>query len=233
VWLARLGFCIQIAIEIGIDFDSLNVGFRHAHPTSLCRLFLNGPESSAEAIATGLSGCRQSGDRQGLTVRIEACAAKTDNAQVGVRARRTLFHPTPPRQASMKDLVWDKTLSVDVPEIDEDHRRLVDLYNLLKHAVADGEPKDYIAALTEELIACTAWHFRHEERLMLKYRYDGVAAHKAEHEELIDSGKELQQKLLAPGKPVSSDEIQRLEHWLVGHILGTDMDLGAYLAQEM
>lgn len=39
----------------------------------------------------------------------------------------------------MKDLVWDKTLSVEVPEIDEDHRRLMDLYNLLKHAVADRE----------------------------------------------------------------------------------------------
>jgi len=133
----------------------------------------------------------------------------------------------------MKDLVWDETLSVDVPEIDDDHRRLVDLYNLLKHAVADGESRDYIEALAEELIACTAWHFRHEERLMLKYRYDGLAAHKTEHEELIESGKELQQKLLAQGEAVSAEEIQLLEHWLVGHILGADMGLGAYLAQEM
>jgi hemerythrin-like metal-binding protein len=133
----------------------------------------------------------------------------------------------------MKDLVWDETLSVDVPEIDEDHRRLVDLYNLLKHAVTAGESKEYIEALTEELIACTAWHFRHEERLMLKYRYEGLAAHKAEHAELIESGRELQRKLLAQGKAVSTDEIELLEHWLVGHILGTDMDLGAYLAETM
>ncbi len=133
----------------------------------------------------------------------------------------------------MKDLIWDETLSVDVPEIDEDHRRLVDLYNLLKRAVTAGESKDYIEALTEELIACTAWHFRHEERLMLKYRYDGLAVHKAEHAELIESGRELQRKLLAQGKAVSTEEIELLEHWLVGHILGTDMDLGAYLAETM
>jgi hemerythrin len=68
---------------------------------------------------------------------------------------------------------------------------------------------------------------------MLKYRYDGLAAHKAEHEELIETGKELQRKLLAEGKAVSAEEIELLEHWLIGHILGTDMDLGAYLAQQM
>ena len=37
----------------------------------------------------------------------------------------------PSERELMKDLVWDRTLSVDVPEIDEDHRRLVDLFNLL------------------------------------------------------------------------------------------------------
>jgi hemerythrin-like metal-binding protein len=142
-------------------------------------------------------------------------------------------HRSTARQDSMKDLVWDRTLSVEVPEIDEDHRRLVDLYNLLKHAVVDRESKDYIEALTEELMAGTAWHFRHEERLMLRYGYDGLTAHKAEHEELIESGKELQRKLLAEGKAVSADEIEHLERWLVGHILGTDMDLGAYLAEKM
>ncbi len=35
----------------------------------------------------------------------------------------------------MKDLLWDNTLSVQVQEIDDDHRKLVDLFNLLNHAV--------------------------------------------------------------------------------------------------
>jgi len=30
----------------------------------------------------------------------------------------------------MKELVWDKTLSVGVPEIDEDHRKLVNLFEV-------------------------------------------------------------------------------------------------------
>lgn len=133
----------------------------------------------------------------------------------------------------MKDLIWDKTLSVDVPEIDEDHRRLVDLFNILNHSVVDGDAKEYVEAVIEELISCTVWHFRHEERLMLKYGYDGLREHKQEHEELIASAKALQQKFLEEGKPVLSEDIQFLEHWLTGHILGTDKDLGSYLCEVM
>jgi hemerythrin-like metal-binding protein len=133
----------------------------------------------------------------------------------------------------MKELIWDKTLSVDVPEIDEDHRRLVELFNILNRSVVEGDATNYIEAVMDELISCTVWHFKHEERLMLKYSYEGISEHKSEHEELIASAKELQQKLQQDGKTVSSEDIEFLEHWLTGHILGADMDLGSYLCEAM
>ena len=43
----------------------------------------------------------------------------------------------------MKDLTWGSALSVQVDEIDEDHRRLVELFNLLNHAVVEGEAPNY------------------------------------------------------------------------------------------
>ena len=133
----------------------------------------------------------------------------------------------------MKDLVWDKTLSVEVPEIDEDHRKLVDLFNILNHSVEKGDATDYVEAVLEELISCTVCHFRHEERLMLKHNYEGFLEHKTEHQELIETAEALRRKLLQPGKPVSNEDIQFLEHWLTGHILCTDMDLGSYLSEVM
>lgn len=133
----------------------------------------------------------------------------------------------------MNDLVWDKTLSVDVNEIDEDHRRLVELFNLLNHAVADGDQPDYVEAVLEELISCTVWHFRHEERLMLKHGYGDLQEHKAEHQELIQSARDLQQQYLRGGTALSGDDIEYLEHWLTEHILVADMKLGAYLVEVM
>ncbi len=133
----------------------------------------------------------------------------------------------------MAELLWDGSLSVQVDEVDEDHRRLVELFNLLQQAVAEGESAEYLGALVEELISGTQWHFRHEERLMLKYQYGALEAHRAEHNELIDSVRQLQQQLLSEGKGVSIDEIRFLEQWLTGHILGADMEMGTALAEVM
>jgi hemerythrin len=133
----------------------------------------------------------------------------------------------------VKDLVWDYVLSVGIDEIDEDHRRLVDLFNSLNHSVTEGDDPDYLAAVLDELINCTVWHFSHEERLMLKYGYDRYAEHKAEHQELIISVDELQQKILRAGKLIVNEDLEVLERWLTEHILTDDMKLGSYLAQVM
>lgn len=131
----------------------------------------------------------------------------------------------------MKDIVWSKILSVGFDEIDEDHRKLVNTFNVLNLAVKEGESAEYLAATLEELLNCTVWHFSHEERLMLKHRYGGIEEHKAEHRELIQGAKELQQQLLQASQGVTDEQIVFLERWLTAHILTTDQRLGAFLAQ--
>ncbi len=133
----------------------------------------------------------------------------------------------------MKELVWDHVLSVGIDEIDDDHRILVDLFNILNHSVLEGETAEYLAAVLEELINCTIWHFSHEERLMLKYGYEERDEHKSEHRELIESAKELQQKILEAEKPVDEEDLVFLERWLTAHILTADMRLGAFLNEVM
>ena len=61
----------------------------------------------------------------------------------------------------VKDIVWGEILSVGIDEIDEDHRKLVGIFNILNHAVQEGESPEYLAAALEELINCTVWPFSH------------------------------------------------------------------------
>ncbi len=132
----------------------------------------------------------------------------------------------------MKNITWDETLTVDVQEIDEDHQKLVELYNLLSHSITEGCSVEYVDAVLDEMISFTIWHFRHEERLMLLYKYQDIAAHKAEHRDLVDSARELQQKFHEK-KMLSEEDIDYLESWLTVHILGHDMRLGFYLLEVM
>lgn len=130
----------------------------------------------------------------------------------------------------MKELVWDEVLSVQNDEIDNDHRILVDLFNLLGRSAASGEKREYVEAVLEELIRCAAWHFCHEERLMLKAAYAGLDDHRQEHLELIDSVRDLQDGILRTGK-LAEEELEFLERWLTGHILVADMKFGEYLLE--
>ncbi|MDP1609824.1 MAG: bacteriohemerythrin [Sulfuritalea sp.] len=132
----------------------------------------------------------------------------------------------------MKDITWSKILSVGFEEIDEDHRKLIGIFNELNRAVTVGESPEYLATTLEELINCTVWHFSHEERLMFKHRYDQTEEHRAEHRELIEAAHELQEQLLQAGQHVAEEQIVILERWLTGHILTTDQRLGAFLTQE-
>ena len=133
----------------------------------------------------------------------------------------------------MKNIIWDDSLNVDVEEINEDHRRLVDLFNILSHSVAEGDSAEYIEAVLEELINCTIWHFSHEERLMLLYKYEGLEAHKEEHGELIKSVRTLQKKFHKENKLLTNEDIDYLANWLTEHIVGFDMNLGFYLMGVM
>jgi len=56
----------------------------------------------------------------------------------------------------MKDLVLDHMLTIGIDEIDDDHGKLVNLLNILNHSVIEGASKDYVEAVLEELINCTA-----------------------------------------------------------------------------
>jgi hemerythrin-like metal-binding protein len=134
---------------------------------------------------------------------------------------------------AVREFVWDKLLSVEVEEIDADHRGLVDLFNLLARAAGERRQPDYVAALLEELIVSTEAHFRHEERLMIGHAYPELQAHATEHRELIDAARALQKTFLAAGRGLEAQGLDYLEHWLTEHILVADMRLGVYLASRM
>ncbi len=133
----------------------------------------------------------------------------------------------------MKIISWDDSLSVGVEEIDQDHRRLVELFNLLSEAVENRESADYIDALLVELISCTEWHFRHEERLMIRHGYDGMEDHKDEHIDLVDNVRDLQRRFYEAHQTLTTENISYLADWLTGHIVGVDMRMGYFLAQKM
>ena len=90
---------------------------------------------------------------------------------------------------------WSDDFNVDIQEVDEQHKVLVDLLNQLHHAIMERRGKAASRETLDQLADYTRTHFLLEESLMRVLHYPGLEIHKQQHENLIVQIHELQRKL--------------------------------------
>lgn len=91
----------------------------------------------------------------------------------------------------MPKIVWNKSFSVGVAELDAHHQHLADLINRLgeyRRAPNDAGVVDEILAA---LIDYAAYHFKAEETLLARRGFPELAAHQAEHRQFAEAMTEL------------------------------------------
>jgi hemerythrin len=124
---------------------------------------------------------------------------------------------------------WNNDLSVNINEIDEQHKKLLALINELHEAMKSGRGKEVTEKTLAGLIQYVGTHFTKEEDLMERYNYPGLLAHKGEHAKLTLQAKDIHQQF-QQGKAVVNVELMNfLKSWLRNHILGTDKKYAPYL----
>lgn len=119
-------------------------------------------------------------------------------------------------------IVWDESFSVNVGEIDHQHKKLIAFINDLNEAMLAGRGKAATEKVLEELINYTADHFKFEEDMFAKHSYDETAAHVREHKAFVETALKMQEDF-HNGKPVLVELMKILKSWLMNHILVVDM----------
>ena len=126
---------------------------------------------------------------------------------------------------------WDPKFSVNIVEIDEQHKRLIGLIDRLHGAVRPGSQDPFDSALKElvaqasvinEMVDYSHYHFSTEERYMQKYLYPGYEMHKEEHDSFIREVRKFKNDFDGGKVLLSIDIMQFLKKWVGSHILGTD-----------
>lgn len=117
---------------------------------------------------------------------------------------------------------WNETYSVGVRQLDAQHKTLFDTINALAEAMRTGKGEDLIREVVNKLAIYTRTHFLQEEVLMKQTGYPAFAAHKAQHEKLLDGVEKYKLDLDEGRKPNSIAVLGFLQRWLVDHILKTD-----------
>ena len=123
---------------------------------------------------------------------------------------------------------WNDSFSVGVAEFDNQHKKLIELINLLYDAMKAGKGKDVLGKIFSDLIEYTKVHFASEEKLMDQFHYSDVISHSDAHKELTQKVLELQAEYIKGNVFISIDTMNFLKDWLTKHILSTDKKYGKF-----
>ena len=125
----------------------------------------------------------------------------------------------------MPSASWDDRLKLHVPEIDEQHQRLVQMLDDLHGAMIQGRSREILQDIISGLIEYTHVHFATEERYFALDGYPNASRHKGQHQEFVRRVTEFQARLDQGQTRLCIDILAFLRTWLVAHIEGSD---GAY-----
>ncbi len=125
---------------------------------------------------------------------------------------------------------WEDKYSVNIRDIDAQHKKLFDLVNELFDAMRVGKGKEVLGVVLDELIRYTDYHFSAEEQLLKSISYPGFGTHKTAHDLLTSRAKKLRQAFEEGNRMISMDVMNFLRDWLNVHILEEDMKYSHALA---
>ncbi|MBP2134341.1 hemerythrin [Methanomicrobium sp. W14] len=117
---------------------------------------------------------------------------------------------------------WSDDLSVQINEIDEQHKKLVSQINALHDGMRSGKGKDALEKTLKELAEYTQYHFGTEEKYMKKFGYPDYEKHKKEHDAFVAKVVDFQDSFSSGKLGLSIDVMKFLSGWITGHIKGTD-----------
>ncbi len=190
--------------------------------------------SSAEEMSAAtaeLSGMAQ--DLQRLVAHFKVEGTGNGGAHAGAAASgaaATSSSPSPgvPPAAALPLPVrtpyfpWSEAMSVKVPRIDAQHKRLVELVNTLYAEMIEKRGQEAQKRTIDGMVEYAAAHFAHEEEAMRRFGFPGMVPHKAEHEAFTRKARELRQRADGDGFILTMEILDYLKGWLQRHIMGVD-----------
>lgn len=131
----------------------------------------------------------------------------------------------------MAFMLWSDRLSVGVPSLDRDHKKLVEMINTLSDAMQTGHSKHAVGEILDQLVAYTAEHFHREEEYFARTSYPDTAAHKSQHDAFKRKVQAEREKFASGATLTLSIEVLNLlRDWITQHILGSDQKYSRRLA---
>lgn len=129
----------------------------------------------------------------------------------------------------MDSFLWDKQFETGLPDVDEQHHKLVNLINRFGDLLTKSSDISYneVETVFGELAEYAQYHFQDEELLMERERVDSrfVEKHKKLHRDFLQELTQMHAGVAPQQQDSAKSLLKFLIYWLAFHILGTDQSL--------
>jgi hemerythrin-like metal-binding protein len=112
---------------------------------------------------------------------------------------------------------WRDSFNLGIPDVDFEHRELVDLINALHERLQQEEHRDEVEDFLGEIFARISAHFALEERTMVARNFPEYWPHKADHERLLDQLRDIMEGYETAHALDADDLSSRLDSWFSVH----------------
>ena len=121
-------------------------------------------------------------------------------------------------------LIWDPLYSVNVKEIDDQHKEIFDIINHVHSLAERSIPADEMVRMIEKLKAYSVYHFATEEKYFKQFNYPGAEPHIAQHNLYKERVAEMERELTTNSGESNYRRLDTLlQDWWLGHIQNIDM----------
>ncbi|MEN3034653.1 MAG: bacteriohemerythrin [Aquificaceae bacterium] len=125
---------------------------------------------------------------------------------------------------------FTEDLLTGVEEMDNQHKKIVDLINKTAERIAAGELQEAIRIFKEDLMPFVKYHLEQEEQFMASINYPEIEEHKRHHKWVIDLFNKIGSSL--EDKESARQALALVTGWLYGHVGKVDKKYGVYSAAK-
>ncbi|MCK9363574.1 MAG: bacteriohemerythrin [Syntrophales bacterium] len=127
---------------------------------------------------------------------------------------------------------WSDSLSVNVAEIDQQHKKLIAIINELNDAMRIGAGKDVLGKIVNSLISYAAIHFKTEEKYFAQFGYPDTDNHKKEHVAFVQKVADFKDGFEKRKLSLTIEVMNFLSDWLKNHIMKTDKKYAQFFNEK-
>jgi len=130
-------------------------------------------------------------------------------------------------------IVWDdRKMSVNIGEIDTQHRALVRLINNVSDTAASGLGSRVFEKQLADFMRYIELHFSDEETFLNLYGYPEATAHRLQHKAFLTQVAALKNEFHSRESDLDKKSLGFIRNWLVHHIVSSDKQYSRFLNDQ-